>query len=152
MPVTNDQVAALRALLAGEVDLHARLFERLDQTAAETGYTALIAAAFFEAVDRRFAKEGTAADVIDFVGDLRSRSDRLADVIDPKVAERLIWHALGEGSIADLDTETKASHQFLLLGGLVAGAHFDAAGLDEFLATARELGDRLIGDGAGTDP
>jgi hypothetical protein len=103
-------------------------------------------------VDRRFAKDGTAASVIDFVGDLRSRSERLADAIDPKVAERLIWHVLGEGSIADLDTETKASHQFLLLGGLVADAHLDAAGLDEFLATARELGDRLIGDGAGTDP
>lgn len=144
-------MAALRALLAGEADLHARLFERLDRTAAETGYTALIAAAFFEAVDRRFANDGTVADVIEFVGDLRSRSERLADAIDPKVAERLIWHVLGEGSIADLDTETKASHQFLLLGGLVADADFDTVELDEFLARARELGDRLIGNGKGPD-
>lgn len=144
MPVTDDQVETLHAYLAGDFDLHEQLYARLDRTAAEAGYTALVAASFFAAVSRRFAKNGTVADVVEFVGDVRSRSERLAEAIDPQVAERLIRHALGEGSIGDLDAKTKAGTQFLLLAGLIADEDLDEAGLDGFLAKARALGDRLM--------
>lgn len=130
MAVTDEGVTALRAYLGRELDLHEQLYERLDKTSVKTGYMAMIAAGFFEAVDRRFAKSGTVADVIDFVGDLCSRSEALGDAIDPHVPERLIRHSLGQGSIADLDDETVADTQFFLLTGLVADERFDDAGLD----------------------
>jgi hypothetical protein len=103
---------------------------------------ALVAAGFFEAVDRRFAANGTTADVIDFVADLRARSEQLSEAVDPTVAERLIRHSLGNGSIADLDDGTVAGTQFLLLAGLVADEHYDEAGLDAFMAEVRKLADR----------
>src|SRR4051794_8988428 len=95
--LTDDQVATLRAYLAGDFDQYERLYERLDRQAARTTYLALIDAAFFEAVDRRFAKNGTRADVIEFVADVRARSDNLGE-IDALTAERLIRAVLGDGS------------------------------------------------------
>jgi hypothetical protein len=138
MAVTADQVAALRAYLTGDLDKYERLVDQLDADAAAAGYSALLAAAFFEAVDRRFAENGTAADVVKFVGDVRAKSQRLAE-IDPTVAERLILHSLGEGSIGDLDNETVISNQFLLLGALIVDEQLDNAGLDQFLAEARTV-------------
>jgi hypothetical protein len=143
MPVTADEVATLRAYLAGDFDLHDRLYEQLDRTSIETGYMALVAAGFFEAVDRRFGRGPTKiADVIAFVGDLRSRSEDLGEAIDPHVAERLIRAALGDGSVADLDDKTVGGTQFLLLAGLVADERFTDAGLDSFMTEVRNLADQ----------
>jgi hypothetical protein len=142
--VTDHQVATLRAYLSGNFDEYERLYAHLDREADQAGYGALIAGGFFEAVDRRFAKEGTVTDVIEFVGAVRARSERLSESIDPTAAERLIRHSLGDGSIADLDDKTVVGTQFLLLAGLVADEEFDEADLDDFLAEARALGDRLM--------
>jgi hypothetical protein len=142
MAVTDEQVATLRAQLAGDFDEHKRLLEQLDPVAARTGYTALIAAGFFEAVDRRFVREGKVADdseIIEFVSSVRARSDEAGAKIDPVAAERLIRHSLGRGSIADLDDETVISTQMFMLAGLIADEQFDAAGLDGFMAEVREI-------------
>lgn len=144
MAVTDEQVAALRSYLKGDLDQYRRLADALDRTAAQTGYSALLAAAFFEAVDRRFAENGTKADVVEFVGAVRARSERLADQIDPDVAERLILHSLGEGSIADIDDETVIGTQFTLLAALIVDANLGDSGLDEFLAEARALADEWV--------
>jgi hypothetical protein len=141
MAIGDDQVATLRAHLAGEFEEYERRWEQLDKEAARTEYTALVAAAFFEAVDRRFAKDGTVADVIDFVGDVRSRSEELSDAIDPRIAERLIRHALGDGSIGDIGDETMGSTQMLLLVALIADEQLDDAGLDEFMTEVRAVAD-----------
>ncbi len=138
--VTADQVAALRAYLAGDFSQYDRLFERLDREAAKTTYAALIDAAFFEAVDRRFAKDGTVADVIEFVADIRSRSNRLSD-IDARAGERLIRAALGDGSAEDIDDQTRFGTEIVLLAGLIVDERLDDAGLDRFLADARKLAD-----------
>jgi hypothetical protein len=142
--ITDDQVAALRAYLAGDFETHQRLHGQLDPVAAQSGYTALIAGAFFEAVDRRFAQNDKEADVVEFVGSVRSRSDRLANELDPQIAERLIRHSLGHGSIADIDDETVVQTQIVLLAGLIADEDFSATDLDKFMTTARALGDRLM--------
>lgn len=148
MPVTEDQVAALRAQLAGDIDEHEQLFAQLDPTAARTGYTALIAAAFFEAVDRRFAKGSTIADdadIVEFVGSVRARSEDAAKKIDTRAAERLILHSLGKGSIDDLDDATVIHTQMLLLAGLVADEQFDNAGLDRFMVEVRTVAEEWAG-------
>lgn len=141
MPVTADQVATLKAYLTGDFDRHKRLFGQLDRTAAQTGYTALLTAAFFEAVDRRFAQNGRTADVVEFVADVRARHLKDADEIDPRAAERLILAIFSDEEVDDLDTETKVSAQIILLYALITDARLDDAGLDGFLAEARKLAD-----------
>lgn len=144
MSVTDEQVAALRAYLAGDLDQHHRLYSRLDRATARSGYTALVIAAFFEAADRRFAQNGTAADVIEFVGDVRARTEELGEKIDARVAERLIRAVLTDEDISDLDDTTKGRYYIVLLAALVADEQLDPDGLDSFLAEARKLADRWV--------
>ena len=62
MAVSDDQVAALWVHLAGDIEEHGRQYTQLGP-AAGMGYKALVAAAFCTAVERRFVKDGTTADV-----------------------------------------------------------------------------------------
>lgn len=144
MPVTDDQVAALRALLRDDVDSYRQLSAALDRAEAGKGYTALVAAAFGEAVLRRFGKDHSQTDVIGFVASVRSRSENLAARIDPEAGERLIGAVLGEVTTRGLSREAKANGQFLLLVALIADERLDDAGLDAFLASARKLADQLL--------
>jgi len=147
MPVTDEQANTLRTLLAGEFEEYRRLLGQLSRESAQSGYAALITAAFFEAVDRRFVEDEKIAEsgeVIEYVSTVRARSENAAEQIDPQTAERLIQHSLGEGSIDDIDSDTRFGTEFILLAALVADEELDAAGLDAFLSEARRLGDRLM--------
>ena len=145
MPVTDDQVAALRAFLSDDIDLHRRLFADLDRAGAKKGCTALITAAFAEAVQRRWASCPRPADVVTFIDALRACSARVAEAVDPEIAEWLI-------RVVYQDVPTRGnfaraaimSAQVLLLAGLIADARLDPADLDEFLAAARKLADQLM--------
>lgn len=137
MPVPAEQVATLRAYLAGDFEEYERLYEQLDRDAARATYLALIEAACFEAIDRRFAgKDTTIADVIHFVADARARFDEVRDELDPRVAERIIRAVLDDDPIDDLDDKTRISNISVLLTVLIADENLDDAGLDEFLADA----------------
>lgn len=144
MTVTDDQAAALRAYLAGDFDTHRRLRGQLDPAAAATGYAALLGAAFCVAVEHRFTGNDSPAAVIDFVADVRSRSEGLGGKIDPVAAERLIRAVYTDEQIDDLDRETRIRSQFLLLAALVVDEHLDDAGLDAFTAEARKLADAWL--------
>lgn len=144
MPVTDDQAAALRALLSDDMDRYQQIYGSLDHAEAKKGYPALVTAAFGIAVERRFGTSYQPANVVTFVADVRARSDRLASRIDPDVAERAIEAVLGHGTIRGLDREAVTSAKLLLLGGLIADARLDDTGLDEFLAAARKLADQLM--------
>lgn len=144
MPVTDDQVAALRALLSDDMSSYRQLFDGLDRAEAKKGYPALVTAAFGIAVERRFGTSYQPEDVVPFVADVRARSDRLASRLDPDVAERVIQAVLGHGTTRGLDKEAVTSAKLLLLGGLIADACLDDAGLDGFLAAARKLADQLM--------
>jgi hypothetical protein len=144
MPVADDQVAAMRAYLRGDRELYDQIYGQLDRSAARTGYSALLASAFFEAVDRRFGETGTASDVIDFVADVRSRSEQVGEQIDPRAAEGLIRAALTDGNIDDFDGETLGLLYVVLIPALVSDEQLDDAGLDDFLAQACKLADRWI--------
>ncbi|GLY87735.1 hypothetical protein [Actinoallomurus iriomotensis] len=142
MAVTADQVATLRAFLARDFDRYERLHAQLDPVAAKTGYTALIAAAFIEAVDRRFHQDSTDSDVVEFVGAVRAQFDRDGDEIDPIVAERMIRAVYTDEDIDDIDTETLVGNQVVLLSALIAEENLDDSELDAFLAKAGELADQ----------
>jgi hypothetical protein len=145
MPVTDDQVAALRALLSDDMDRYRQLFSELDRTEARKGYSALVTAGFTEAVERRFGTSYQAADIVAFVASIRARSDRLAAELDPDVAERVIRVVLEDASVDDLNRNAVTGAQLLLLIGLIADAQLDGQGLDQFLASARKFADQLIG-------
>lgn len=144
MPVTDDQVAALRALLSDDMDRHRQLFAGLDRAQAKQGYTALVTAGFIEAVERRFGAGYEPAGIVTFVAGIRARSDRLARELDPDVAERVIRVVLEDASVDDLSRNAVTGAQLLLLVGLIADARLDDTGLDQFLASARKLADQLM--------
>ena len=149
MPVTDDQVAVLRAILRDDLDLYRQLYARLDRAEVKRGYLALITAAFAEAVERRFGA-GCQAAAAEFVTALRACSARVAEAVDPGIAEQLIRLVFEDVSLDGLDEKAVARAKFLVLAGLIADARLDDAGLDEFLAAARKLGDRLMSRGETT--
>jgi hypothetical protein len=144
MPVTDEQAASLRALLARQPDEHLRLFNLLDQNSRKTGYQALVSAAFMTAVERRFARDVSPAEVIEFVGQVRSRSLHFADRVDPVIAERVIMAVLADDSLDDIDPYKSLEAQSTLLAALVYDEDLDDAGLDAFLAKAREVADEWL--------
>jgi hypothetical protein len=147
MTVTDEQAATLRAQLAGQVDEHRRLTQQLDPEQAKRGYAALVAAAFIVAVERRFMKDGRVSDnaeVIDFIASARERSDDSAEIINPEVAETMILHLLGRGSVAGINENTKFEHQIILLAALVGQAKFNDSELDTFMTEARSLADEIL--------
>jgi hypothetical protein len=75
MPVTDQQVAAMRAQLTGDLEEHKGLLAALDSRADGQGYSALLTAAFHNAVDLRFTRDSTLREVTSFVAATRSRSE-----------------------------------------------------------------------------
>lgn len=144
MPVTDEQVAPLRAQLARQPEEHRRLFGLLDQDSKNTGYRVLVSAAFVVAVERRFAQDVSPGEVIEFVGDVRSNSPQVSGQVDPVIAERVIMAVFSGEPLDDIDARKSWETQLLLMAAIVGGAHYDDAGLDAFLAEARKLADQWL--------
>lgn len=147
MAIVDEHVAVLRAQLTGQRDEHLRLAKQLSPEEANEEYAALVAAAFIRAVERRFIKDEKAADVseiIDFVSQLRAKSDEMPDVINPQLAESMILYLLKKGPIADADADTKFGHQIVMLATLVGEEQLSSTELDAFLTDARALGNDLL--------
>lgn len=144
MPVTDDQVATLRALLSDDMDRYRQLFSGLDRAEAKKGYSALVTAGFVEAVERRFGTSYQAANIVEFVAEVRARSDQVAAELDPDVAERVIRVVLEDAPVDDLSRNAITGAQLLLLIGLVADAQLDSQELEQFLAGARKFADQLM--------
>ena len=116
MSVTDHQVATLRALLAGDFEEHSRLRAQLDLDADREGYSALIAAGFFEAADRRFTTGHTRAEIAEFVAAARATSAETAEKIDPRIAERMIRGVFEDENIDDVTGQTVVETQVLSPG------------------------------------
>ncbi len=146
MAVTDEQVAALRALLTGDAAENRRLVAEVRCDGSGAGYSALVNAAFFEAVDRRFGKASTPASVTEYISDVRSRSDEIAEKVDTGVGEQLIRKVLTGEPTDDIDSRTSASVKLFVLSALVADESFGSAELDRFLAKIRKMADYLLRD------
>jgi hypothetical protein len=144
MPVTDEQVAPLRAQLAGDREEHQRLFSLLDPADKRTGYRVLGSAAFVIAVQRRFGPRADRADVIEFVGNVRATAPEVANKVDPQIAERVIMGVFTGESINDIDPRVSWENQMILMASIVSGERLDGAGLEEFLGEARKLADKWI--------
>jgi hypothetical protein len=144
MPVTDQQAATLQAQLAGNLAGYQQLLARLDSKADSRGYSALLTAAFHNAVDLRFNRESTLDEVTEFVADVRARSERLRDALDPRITERVIVAAVGGNYVHDLEPAESNKIKAVLLTALIADMRLDDAGLDEFIAKARAFADELL--------
>lgn len=147
MAITDDQLRTLRAQLAGQTEEHLRMLEQLDPAEADTGYAMLIGAAFFEAAERRFIRNGKYvpdAEVIDFVAAVRSVNEEAAATLDPAIAERILLAALDKGEIDDIDDDTVLGHEIFLLAAIIADEELSDEELDAFLAQARGTADQWL--------
>ncbi|MGO8889334.1 MAG: hypothetical protein ACLQB1_06445 [Streptosporangiaceae bacterium] len=144
MPVTSDQVAALRSYLAGDFSDYEQRRSRIDQSPDRTGYMALVSAAFCEAVERRFTNQDPPERVIEFVADVRAQFDRDGNQIDPRAAERMIRAVYSDEPVDDLDSTTKGRTQIILLAALINSERLDETGLDAFLADASKLASQWL--------
>jgi hypothetical protein len=143
MPVTDEQEAALHAQLAGRFDEYERLFDALDPVAAGTGYSALVSAAFYIAASERFPEGTPTEDVIEYVGDVRGRTEGSAK-LDPRIAERLLLAVFTDEETDGIDRRTSYKTQLVLLAALTADAQPDEAELDQFMIRARRLADQWL--------
>lgn len=150
MTITDNQVAALQAQLSGRFDEYQRLLNAMSKEEANLGYAALVGAAFFSAVRRRFIvdeKPASDAEIIEFVAEARGRTPNAAEIIEPDVAELLINLSIGKAPLEarkNLDDNISIRIKALLLAMLVADEEFSEAELEEFLAEARELGEESL--------
>ncbi|RKS67699.1 hypothetical protein BZB76_6824 [Actinomadura pelletieri DSM 43383] len=148
MKVTDEQVATLRAQLSGDTDEYVQRLDEITSPESQTSYTTLITAAFFEAVDRHFVVNGKAADdrdIIDFVATKREINPIAAEQLDPTVAEQVLAHALGKGSIpTEIDSDTLMQTQVLLLAALIGEADLSDSELETFLSKARAEADEHL--------
>lgn len=153
MSVTDEQVAALRAQLAGDVEEHNRLLKQLREHDDGIGYTMLLTAAFYGAARRRFGRDWKPADVILFVAGVRARAETIGRALDPRTAERVLSSVLGSNDIAaaltdteidDLDTGQVTDAEMHLLMAIVADERLRRSALDKFVAEARARADRVL--------
>ena len=144
MPVADDEVAALRAMLKGDVERHNELFAQIDQDRVAKYYMALLSAAFAIAVMRRFGNGHTHREIAEFVAETRLWAENPATRIDQAAGEQVIGAVLGEAPAQDVDEDAEFDAQFQLLIALVVAEKPDDAGLDAFLADARTRADEMI--------
>lgn len=143
--ITDQQVDALRAQLTGRMDDFRRLIGQMSSKAETDGFDALVTAAFFEAVHRRFLGKGTPVDddeVIEFVVAARKRSDNAPEIVPPDVGELLINLALGKAPLdakKSVDDNTSFKAKMFLLQVLVGDEVFTEAELEAFLTKVRQM-------------
>lgn len=137
MPVTDKNIAALRAMLVHDFEGHQRLLDQHSEEETKKGYFPLLTAAFYLAAEQRFGGKPR-GEIIAWVADVRARMDT-KDRIDPNVAETLILWVFGKASTEDLDFNTDFGHQAMLLALLVEERDLGDAGLDAFLQQARDF-------------
>lgn len=140
MPITDQQVATLRALLSQDFAKHDHLVTELGNDSVHDGYYPLMIAAFGLAVQDRF-QAPDAPDPAEWLQGISAMVDTSSS-IDPVIARKLIDWILGNAR-----NEMPFTEQFpqltMLLGLLTHERGFDEAELDAFLQRARDYADRV---------
>ena len=141
-PVTDEQLAALRALLRHDARMMALTAALGDEGTA--GYQRLADAALSVAAVRRFAPRFTTADIVQYVASVRT--SRIADGIeydfDPVAGENVLRYSLGQAVPRTPDPAERFRAVIALLGALTEGELSSEADVDALLGQARELASR----------
>lgn len=143
MKITDEQVASIRAYVTVDMPEFERLSNLLSPGDREARGT-LISASLYLAAEKRFSGSDSRPDIILFVSSLRERSAEMADLIDPRAAERILLAVVADENIDDIDDSVKNSHFGPMLVGLIVEAGMNDAELDRFLEEARDLADSML--------
>lgn len=137
MAVTDKHVAILRGQLSAKGKRRRRALD-LNSVGG-----ALVAAAFAQAVERRFDGADDLG-IILFVGDVRAGDASAGTRLDPRIAEQMVRSALSEEDLPNLAVGVSFRVQMVLLMRLIADENLDDEGLDRVLAEARKLADEWL--------
>jgi hypothetical protein len=145
MPVTDAQVAALRAFLVLDTDEMAALAYQLGDRGMP-GYIRLAEAALVLLARRRFAPRFNSADLVNYVAAVRTARVTDGDEFDfdPVVGEDVLRFSLGQKPMHQMGLEPQLKATIVLLGGLVETELSSQAEIDDLLTEARELADRWL--------
>ena len=143
MRVTDEQMALLRAYLAGQAEQAERARVLVARSGDVEGAAALVYAAFAIMTRRKFSPTWTRAEVIRFTGQVRALLSDQPDLLDPLAAGHQLRGALGEKLTVYPGEEAKARAQVVLLDALVHDADLDDAAIIDLLSQARDLAHRL---------
>lgn len=145
MPVSDLQVAMLRAHIAGDDEEAQRAFGQQIAAPGDMGGLAwLVHAAFVIAARREFAPTWNRAKVIRYVGQVRALLSERPGLLDPRVAEDELASALGGQAPASHEIGAVATARLFLLDALVASLDLDDEGIDALLAEARKAADQVL--------
>lgn len=145
MPVTDDMVATVRAYLEVDQERFQQLNAALDKSREATmAYKAMIAGAFMAAVTLKFNKQSSREEIIDYVADVRSRSESMAEALDPSATERMIGSIYLDDDIDDIDARMVMAIEMYIAVAIVTDKGISGPELDDFLATARQYAEKML--------
>ena len=144
MPVSDLEVAMLRAHIAGDDEEAQRAFGQQVTAPGDMGGLAwLVHAAFVIAARRKFAPTWNKAKVIRYVGQVRALLSERPGLLDPRVAEDELASALGAQAPASHEIGAVATARLFLLDALIASLDLDDEGIDALLGEARMSADQM---------
>lgn len=136
-------MGAMRALIieGPEAWEGAHAEELKDET--DFGLSLLLHYLFTAATQRVFAPSFSLSEVIRYVADVRLKLEENASQLNPRVAERLIRSALGDGALPDNsrpddDQITNTRAKLLLLAAMTQDAALDESEIDDLINEAAE--------------
>lgn len=143
MPVTDDVVAIVRAYLEVDGERARQLLDALDES-QNFAYQAMIAGTFMAAVTRKFNKQSSRDEIIDYVAQVRSRSEEMADALEPSATERMIESIYSDVDIDDIHPRTVMSIEIFIAVAIVTDKGISGPELEDFLTTARQYGEKIL--------
>jgi hypothetical protein len=147
---TTSRFAALvKHIVNDDWENYDRLTQELDEKGAWGGWAEYLGAAFFLAVDKRFAPSDDRSEIIRFVADARAEFTASGSDIDPAAAETMVRSVLSQADAPALDSATVVSVELVLVRKLLIDAALDGEQLDAFLADVEQIADRWVGQGGG---
>ena len=100
-------------------------------------------------MNRRFGGRDSAAEVIEYVADVRARAPELGQKIDPNPAERLMRSILANDAHApDIDARMRGRIFIFFLAAIISDAQYDDDQLEALLTVARKAADDVLEHGS----
>lgn len=142
--VTDEQVAALRAAMTGDYETFGH-FVGKSVDGRDPAFAVLMTQVFVIAAQGRFPASSSTAELIRFVGQLRSRDEgKHADVVASAAEQMLLCAIHGETASQEFGEEVRGYTQFALIMELVADLRLDDGQVDELLDMARQESDQRL--------
>lgn len=140
MPVTESQMAAMRAYLEDDFERHKEIFNDLALILRQNEFPVLVSAAFNTALEKALSPSITEAQISTLVAQIREGYFKDPEALNPAIAEKLIRFWAGDDEALDgIDPVESVKTQYLLIRPLVHEAGIPDSGLDTYLNEVEAL-------------